>query len=184
MSEEADKRPSGDPGLAALLMMLRFHGIAADGAQTGIGWAALWSGCQDHPRHPRVRPQGPRAQNQLAAAREDPVAGHSTAARWRVCHPRQGTGPRSCRDTGGCGSGQGSRRPDPGAVSAVGAAADHDPYELEEAWDGRVVLMARRATLVISAGTSTSAGFWGRCTKYRRLLGEVLVASFSCSSLA
>src|SRR5271167_5136571 len=33
MAENEDKPPDDDAGLAALLMMLQFHGIAADGAQ-------------------------------------------------------------------------------------------------------------------------------------------------------
>jgi ABC-type bacteriocin/lantibiotic exporter with double-glycine peptidase domain len=32
MAEDDNRRPA-DPGLAALIMMLQFHGIAADGAQ-------------------------------------------------------------------------------------------------------------------------------------------------------
>src|SRR6516164_3484839 len=50
--------------------------------------------------------------------------------------------------------------------------------ELEAAWDGRLVLMTRRAALVDLTRRFDISWFLGAIHKYRRLLGEVLVASF------
>src|SRR5438552_6017389 len=50
--------------------------------------------------------------------------------------------------------------------------------ELEAAWDGHLVLMTRRAGLVDLSRRFDITWFLGAIHKYRRLLGEVLVASF------
>ncbi len=50
--------------------------------------------------------------------------------------------------------------------------------ELEDAWDGRLLLIATRAGLVELARRFDLTWFLGAVWKYRRLLSEVLVASF------
>src|SRR5437868_11746662 len=50
--------------------------------------------------------------------------------------------------------------------------------EFEGVWDGRLVLMARRAGLIDLSRRFDITWFLGAIHKYRRLLGEVLVASF------
>ena len=50
--------------------------------------------------------------------------------------------------------------------------------EFEAVWDGRIVLMTRRAGLVDLSRRFDITWFLGAIHKYRRLLGEVLVASF------
>ncbi|MBR0953616.1 type I secretion system permease/ATPase [Bradyrhizobium canariense] len=50
--------------------------------------------------------------------------------------------------------------------------------ELEAIWDGDIILMARRASLTDLARRFDIGWFVGAMQKYRRLLGEVLVASF------
>jgi subfamily B ATP-binding cassette protein HlyB/CyaB len=50
--------------------------------------------------------------------------------------------------------------------------------ELEAVWDGRLVLMTRRAGLIDLSRRFDITWFLGAVHKYRRLLGEVLVASF------
>jgi ATP-binding cassette, subfamily B, bacterial HlyB/CyaB len=50
--------------------------------------------------------------------------------------------------------------------------------ELEAIWDGRLVLIARRANLVDLARRFDITWFLGAIIKYRSLLGEVLAASF------
>jgi subfamily B ATP-binding cassette protein HlyB/CyaB len=50
--------------------------------------------------------------------------------------------------------------------------------ELEAIWDGRLVLMTRRAGLLDLSRRFDITWFLGAIHKYRRLLGEVLVASF------
>jgi len=48
----------------------------------------------------------------------------------------------------------------------------------EELWDGRLVLMTRRATLSDLSRRFDITWFLGAVQKYRKLLGEVLIASF------
>ena len=50
--------------------------------------------------------------------------------------------------------------------------------EFETAWDGRLVLMTRRAGLLDLSRHFDITWFLGAIYKYRRLLGEVMVASF------
>ena len=50
--------------------------------------------------------------------------------------------------------------------------------ELEAVWDGHLILMTRRARLVDLSRRFDITWFLGAIHKYRRLLGEVLVASF------
>ncbi len=50
--------------------------------------------------------------------------------------------------------------------------------ELEAVWDGRIVLIARRASLVDLVRRFDITWFLGAIIKYRSLLGEVLAASF------
>ncbi len=50
--------------------------------------------------------------------------------------------------------------------------------DFEALWDGRLILMARRATLSDLSRRFDITWFLGAIQKYRRLLGEVLVASF------
>jgi ATP-binding cassette, subfamily B, bacterial HlyB/CyaB len=56
--------------------------------------------------------------------------------------------------------------------------------ELEAIWDGRLVLLARRANLVDLARRFDITWFLGAIIKYRSLLGEVLAASFFLQLLA
>ena len=55
--------------------------------------------------------------------------------------------------------------------------------ELEAVWDGRVVIMARRASLTDLARHFDVTWFIGAIHKYRHQLIEVFVASFSCRYL-
>ena len=50
--------------------------------------------------------------------------------------------------------------------------------DFEAIWDGRLVLMARRAKLTDLGRRFDITWFLGAVHKYRRLLGEVLLASF------
>src|SRR5258705_13210715 len=50
--------------------------------------------------------------------------------------------------------------------------------ELEAAWDGRLILMTRRVAITDLARRFDLSWFMGAMHKYRRLLGEVLIASF------
>src|SRR4029077_16809526 len=50
--------------------------------------------------------------------------------------------------------------------------------DFEAAWDGRLILMARRASLSDLTRRFDITWFLGAIHKYRHLLGEVLIASF------
>src|SRR3974377_258078 len=50
--------------------------------------------------------------------------------------------------------------------------------QFEAIWDGRLVLMTRRASLTDLSRRFDITWFFGAIHKYRRLLGEVLLASF------
>ena len=54
--------------------------------------------------------------------------------------------------------------------------------ELEAEWDGRLLLITTRAGLLELARRFDLTWFLGAIWKYRHLLSEVLVASFSCKS--
>ena len=69
--------------------------------------------------------------------------------------------------------GQGSARP-----VAADRARPHDARGVRRVWDGGLISMARRAGLADVARRFGIGWFMGAIHKYRRLLGEVLVASF------
>uniref|UniRef100_Q07SP6 Type I secretion system ATPase n=1 Tax=Rhodopseudomonas palustris (strain BisA53) TaxID=316055 RepID=Q07SP6_RHOP5 len=50
--------------------------------------------------------------------------------------------------------------------------------DFDKEWSGKLILLAKRADLQDAARRFSLAWFWGALTKYRRILVEVLVASF------
>ena len=60
----------------------------------------------------------------------------------------------------------------------VGRPESIDRAAFEAAWSGRLILMARRASLVNTARRFDISWFLQAMVKYRKLLGEVLIASF------
>lgn len=50
--------------------------------------------------------------------------------------------------------------------------------EFTEAWNGRIILLAKRAALGDFARRFDLTWFWGAVTKYRSVLYEVFAASF------
>src|SRR5579871_11283 len=50
--------------------------------------------------------------------------------------------------------------------------------EFDREWSGRLILMAKRAELLDTARRFDLSWFWGALHKYRRILAEVLIASF------
>ena len=138
MSETDTGRQGADPGLAVLLMMLQFHGLPPMARKSVTAWVGSPSASRRSSRCPRVRLKVPRAQNQLAAARQDAVAGDSPAPGRRFFDPRQVARPRDSRyaedetapaqRTGGKILVQFPLSPRPQIMTRT---------ELEEAWDGR-----------------------------------------------
>ncbi|MCS3501763.1 subfamily B ATP-binding cassette protein HlyB/CyaB [Bradyrhizobium japonicum] len=150
-----------DQGLIALVMMLRFNGLAIDPERIRHQFGTLirvaeilrcakelglkarvvrtnWSGLSGLPMPA------------LALLREDKflIFGKATADRVIALEPG---------------------RPQPVAMSQM---------ELEALWDGAVILMTRRASLSDLARRFDITWFLGAIRKYQRLLLEVLAASF------
>src|SRR5215468_2369287 len=151
-----------DQGLRCLVMMLRFHGIAADpaqirhqlgGAQVGISEMVRTAKQFDLKARARTTTWSRLAHTPMpaiAALRDGrflilgKVGDDRAIVQWPLS-PRPETMNRA---------------------------------DLEEVWDGRIVMMSRRAGLAELSRRFDITWFVGAIHKYRRILGEVLVASF------
>jgi len=154
--------PGADSGLAALVMLLRFHGIAANPEQIRhqLGMATVGIG------------------EMLRCAKDLGLKARSRKTTWSRLSATPMPAIAQLKDGGFVILGRAgedkaliqfplSPRPE-----AIGRA------EFEALWDGRLVLMARRAGLSDLSHRFDIAWFVGAIAKYRRQLGEVLVASF------
>ncbi|MDH2398990.1 type I secretion system permease/ATPase [Bradyrhizobium sp. SSUT18] len=150
-----------DQGLIALVMMLRFHGVAVDPERIrhqfgGVVRIAEMLRCaKDLGLRARVvRTNWSRLSGlpmpALAILREDKFLIFGKASEDKVIALEPG-------------------RPQPVIMSRM---------EIEAAWDGSVILMTRRASLSDLARRFDITWFLGAIHKYRRLLTEVLAASF------
>ncbi len=153
---------SGDSGLGALVMLLRFQGIGADLEQLRHGFAG--------------RPVG--VPEMLRCAKELGLKARSFATSWRRLAETPLPGIAVLKDgrflvIGKAGDGkiivQRPFAPKPELLSEA---------EFEELWDGRIVLMARRAALSDLTRRFDFTWFLGAIGKYKSLLAEVVVASF------
>ncbi|MCP3447325.1 type I secretion system permease/ATPase [Bradyrhizobium sp. CCGUVB14] len=157
MSSEA---PRPHSGLHAFVMLLRFHGVAADVAQL---------------RHQYGDAFG--ASEMLRAAKAFGVKSRVVGSTWEklggVPLPAIGV----ARDGGFFILAQ--INGDKALVQIPGMAQPQrlSRDELNELWTGEVILMARRAGLDELARRFDVTWFLQAMHKYRRLLGEVLVAS-------
>ncbi len=178
MANQDDKQPAPDSGLAALVLMLRFHGIAADGAQIRhkLGGAKV------------------DARDIVRCARDFGLKSREHRSRWRRLDRTPLPAIALLRDGGylilgkviespaSSGDG-GSEIPSGGGKILVQNPLAPRPEvmtraALEEAWDGRLILMARRANLTDLGRRFDIGWFLGAMAKYRQLLSEVLLASF------
>lgn len=161
---DPDKELPNDPGIIALVMLMRLHGVAADGDQIRHRFAG--------------RPVG---------VTEMVRCGREFGLRTRVVRTQWGRLPHTplpviaaLRDGGFLLIGQVNA--DEGKVLVQDPSAARPRVmtrlELEEVWDGRIVLMARRSALSSLTRRFDISWFVGAIAKYRGLLGEVLVASF------
>ncbi|HEX3497923.1 MAG TPA: type I secretion system permease/ATPase [Stellaceae bacterium] len=162
MAIETGQRKTTDPGLAALVTLLRFHGVGADGEQIRhqLGTAAI--GIPEMLRCAKALGLKARARkttwSRLAGTPMPVIAALSD-----------------------------------GGFLILGKAAEDKVLvqlpmssrpqvmtrgEFQAIWDGRLVLMARRAALSDLTRRFDINWFLGAINKYRRQLGEVLVASF------
>jgi ATP-binding cassette, subfamily B, bacterial HlyB/CyaB len=151
-----------DPGLAALVMLLRFHGVGADPEQL---------------RH-RLGKDIVGVADMVRCAKDMGLKVKSYRTTWERLATTPLPGIAVLKD---------------GKFLFIGKASDDKaivqsplsprPFvltraELENIWDGRIILMARRAGLIELSRRFDISWFLGAIHKYRRHLTEVLVASF------
>ena len=151
-----------DPGLTALVMLLRFQGVGADPDQIRHRF-----GRDRRPGDAALR-QGARAQGARASKTNwERLAGHAFA---RIAALRDGGFLMLGKASDGQGLVQRPAQPRPGRDDAGRARGGLGP--------AIIVLMTRRAGLVDLTRRFDITWFLGAIHKYRSLLGEVLVASF------
>jgi len=151
-----------DPGLTALVMLLRFHGVGADPAQIRhqCGTAAI--GTSD----------------MIRCAREFGLKARELKTSWGRLANTPLPAIAGLKDGGFLLLGkfggdkvvvQSTKTPRPELMTRD---------DFDAVWDGRIVLMTRRANLVDLASRFDITWFIGAIHKYRHQLVEVLVASF------
>ena len=151
-----------DPGLIALVMLLRFHGVGADPAQIRhqCGTAAI--GISD----------------MIRCAREFGLKARERKTNWASLLTTPLPAIAALKDGGFLLIGkvgddkvvaQSPKTPRPELMTRA---------DLEAIWDGRIVLMTRRANLMDLTRRFDITWFLGAIHKYRRQLAEVLFASF------
>src|SRR6266481_4614953 len=162
MTAESEKPGAADQGLAALVALLRFHGLGADPRQIRHSFGAKPIGVSE----------------MLRCAKQLGLKARAVTTRWERLARTPLPAIAALRDGGFLILGkvaddkalvQSPVSPRPALMSRA---------EFEAAWDGRLVLMARRAGLSDLGRRFDVTWFYGAIHKYRHLLGEVLVASF------
>jgi ATP-binding cassette, subfamily B, bacterial HlyB/CyaB len=159
---ETDQTKSRDPGLAALVMLLRCHGIAADPGQIRHRGGTATIGVTE----------------MLRCAKELGLKARAPTTRWERLASTPLPAIAALRDGGFLILGkvvedkiliQHPSSPRPEAMTRA---------QFEAVWDGRLVLIARRAALSDLSRRFDITWFLGAVHKYRHLLTEVLIASF------
>src|SRR5215475_839915 len=157
-----------DGGLEALALLLRFHGVAADTAQIAhqFGGARI------------------NIPEMLRCAKGLKLKARAVTADWTYLQKVQLPAIAERRDND---------------FVIIGKISDHDAlihvpsmgrpqliprYQFEAEWTGRIVLMARRSSLSDLARRFDLTWFLQAMRKYRRMFGEVLLASFFLQLLA
>jgi subfamily B ATP-binding cassette protein HlyB/CyaB len=151
-----------DPGLTALVMLLRFHGVGADPAQIRhqCGTAAIGTA------------------DMVRCAREFGLKARELKTSWARLVTTPLPAIAALKDGGFLLLGkvgddkvvaQSPKTPRPELMTRG---------DLEAIWDGRIVLMTRRANLMDLSRRFDVTWFLGAIHKYRRQLAEVLFASF------
>jgi subfamily B ATP-binding cassette protein HlyB/CyaB len=161
-SAETDSIKSEDDGLCALVMLLRCHGVSADSGQIRHRCGTATIGVTE----------------MLRCAKELGLKARAPTTKWERLASTPLPAIAALRDgrfliVGKVGEDKALiQRPSSPRPEAITRA------ELEAIWDGRLVLMARRASLVDLTRRFDITWFLGAIHKYRHLLGEVLVVSF------
>jgi ATP-binding cassette, subfamily B, bacterial HlyB/CyaB len=162
VSTEFENQEPIDQGLATLVVLLRFHGIGADPKQIAHQFGATSIGVSE----------------MLRCAKRFGFKARAITTKWERLANTSLPGIAVLRD---------------GGFLVLGKVVDdkvvvQSPLssrptlmtraELEAAWTGRLVLIAKRAALSHLAQRFDVNWFIDAIKKYRRLLGEVLIASF------
>ena len=170
MTGQNENPPGGDPGLIALVMVARFHGVAADPVQL-----RHWCGV-DTFGIPEI----------LRCVKELGLKARERKTSWTRLGKTPLPAIATLRDGGFLVLGKFGEEEDKVLVQRPGSTRPEvmTRGELEAVWDNRVILMARRAPLTDLSRRFDITWFFGAIHKYRRLLGEVLVASFFIQLLA
>src|SRR5882757_2817495 len=151
-----------DPGLTALVMLLRFHGVGADPAQIRHQCGAAAIGTADMVR----------------CARDLGLKARELKTDWARLATTPLPAIAALKDGGFLLLGkvgddkvvvQSTKTPRPELMTKD---------DLNAVWDGRIVLMTRRANLTELARRFDITWFLGAIHKYRRQLAEVVFASF------
>src|SRR5882762_876388 len=162
MTNQNDPPRPLDPGLAVLVTLLRFQGIGADPEQIRHRMGGIPIGIPE----------------MLRCAKDLGLKARARTTSWDRLARTPLPGIIALRDGGFLFLGkvgddkaivQSPLSPRPELMTWT---------ELEAVWDGRLVLMTRRAALTDLARRFDITWFLGAIHKYRHLLGEVLVASF------
>ena len=162
MSSISDNPGSADQGLIVLTLLLQFHGIGVDPEQVRHRFGGLPIGVSEMLRY--AKQTGLKARvftTTFARLERTPLPG--------VAVLRDGGFLLLGKSGDGKVLVQSPSSPRPQLMTQL---------ELEEIWDGRIVLIARRASLTDLARRFDITWFLGAIIKYRNLLGEVLAASF------
>src|SRR5215471_4076039 len=162
MPAEGDSAIAADPGLSALVMLLRFRGLGADPEQIRHRFGRGTIGIPE----------------MLRCAKELGLKAHSRLTTWERLVGTPMPAIVALRDggfllLGKVGDGKALVQSPLAARPTMMTRA-----EFEAVWNGHLVLMTRRAGLVDLSRRFDITWFLGAIHKYRRLLGEVLVASF------
>src|SRR5712691_1167289 len=162
MATERGQPNAADPGLTTLVTALRFNGIGAD---------------PDQIRH-RIGGVPIGIPEMLRVAKELGLKARARKTEWSRLPNSPLPAIAALKDGGFLFLGkvgedkalvQSPSSPRPALMTRA---------EFEAVWDGRLVLMTRRAGLLDLSRRFDITWFLGAIHKYRRLLGEVLVASF------
>ncbi len=162
MTAHSDTPGPNDPGLIALVMLLRFHGLSADPAQI---------------RHHSGMAQIGTAE-MVRCAREFGLKAREIKSDWARLLKTPLPAIAALKDGGFLLLGkvgddkavaQSAKTPRPELMSRA---------DLEAIWDGRLVLMTKRVNLTELTRQFDLSWFLGAIRKYRNQLLEVLAASF------
>jgi subfamily B ATP-binding cassette protein HlyB/CyaB len=160
--EQKKSRVASDPGLGALVMLLRFHGVGVEAEQIRHQFGATPIGVAE----------------MLRCAKSLGLKAHCAKTKWGRLAKTPLPAIAPLRDGGFLLLGKVGE-------DEVVVLAPNSPRPtvlkraaLEAVWDGRLVLMTKRAALTDLSSRFDISWFLGAIHKYRRLLGEVLLASF------